>query len=68
MHMHLAVLFAFPDEFFLPCSIGKSKDKFVKKISIELDRFKKNVLYKFLLFLIFLILLNGTYHRKSQNY
>lgn len=45
MHMHLAVLFAFPDEFFLPCSIGKSKDKFVKKISIELDRFKKNVLY-----------------------
>lgn len=65
MHMHLAVLFAFPDEFFLPCSIGKSKDKFVKKISIELD--SKRMFYT-TQFLLFLILLNDTYHRKSQNY
>lgn len=68
MHMHLAVLFAFPDEFFLPCSIGKSKDKFVKKISIELDSKRMFYTTQFLLFLIFLILLDGTYHRKSQNY
>lgn len=66
--MHLAVLFAFPDEFFLPCSIGKSKDKFVKKISIELDSKRMFYTMQFLLFLIFLILLDVTYHRKSQNY
>lgn len=52
-HMHLAVLFAFPDEFFLPCSIGKSKNKFVKKISIELDSKRMFYTTQFLLFLIF---------------